>query len=220
MQQGKHITTGEGGFIVTDDDALARRARVFVNKAWPYGEPSPDHEFLALNYRLTELHGAVAATQVAKLDGAVDQRVAMAERLTKRLQGARGISTPRVGERDRHTYWKYCLRVDRTVIPGGPESLATELRVGGIASAPRYIQKPAFRCAVFAEQRTFGESRWPFTLARPEAVDYSAARYPGCFAALDGILVLPWNERYDESHVDALADAIESAVLNTSEAGT
>jgi dTDP-4-amino-4,6-dideoxygalactose transaminase len=220
LQQGKHITTGEGGFVVTDDDALARRARVFVNKAWPYGEPSPDHEFLALNYRMTELHGAVAATQVAKLDGAVDQRVAMAERLTKRLQGVHGISTPRVGEGDRHTYWKYCLRVDRAVIPGGPESLATELRVGGIASAPRYIQKPAFRCAVFAEQRTFGHSRWPFTLARSEAVDYSTDRYPGCFTALDGILVLPWNERYDESHVDALADAIEAAVSNTSEQGT
>ncbi len=45
-----------------------RRARVFVNKGWPYGEAGPDHEFLALNYRLTELQGAVARAQLAKLD--------------------------------------------------------------------------------------------------------------------------------------------------------
>ena len=54
-QQGKHITAGEGGFVVTDDDALARRMRLFVNKGWPYGEAGPDHEFLAPNYRITEL---------------------------------------------------------------------------------------------------------------------------------------------------------------------
>ena len=63
-QQGKHLTTGEGGVVVTDDDALARRARVFVNKAWPYGEAAPDHEFLALNYRTTELQCAVANAQL------------------------------------------------------------------------------------------------------------------------------------------------------------
>jgi hypothetical protein len=67
---------------------------------------------------------------------------------------------------------------DSAVIPGGPRALAAELKLGGIASAPRYIQKPAFACRVFTEQRTFGESRWPFTLARPEAVDYSREGSP------------------------------------------
>ena len=71
------------------------------------------------------------------------------------------------------TFWKYPLLVDADVIPGGPQALAAELQLGGIASAPRYIQKPAFACRVFTEQRTFGTSRWPFTLARPEAVDYA-----------------------------------------------
>ena len=81
-----------------------------------------------------------------------------------------------------------------------------------VASAPRYIQKPAFRCAIFAEQRTFGSSRYPFTLARPEALDYSSERFPGTFAALDAMLVLPWNERYEAQHVDYLAEAVTDAV--------
>ena len=90
------------------------------------------------------------------------------------------------------------------MIPGGPPALAAELRLGGIASAPRYIQKPAFACRVFTEQRTFGDSRWPFTLARPEALDYSPERFPGTFAFLDRVLVLPWNERYEAHHVELL----------------
>jgi dTDP-4-amino-4,6-dideoxygalactose transaminase len=126
--------------------------------------------------------------------------------------GVDGITTPKAAAGDVHTYWKYCLRVDETTVPGGPQALAAELKVGGIASAPRYIQKPAFRCAMFQEQRTFGSSRFPFTLARPEALDYAEERFPGTFDALAGILVLPWNERYTEEHVDMLADAITDSV--------
>lgn len=212
LQQGKHITTGEGGIVVTNDDVLARRMRLYVNKAWPYGEPNPDHEFLALNYRMTELQGAVARAQLEKLRAGVEQRIAMAARLTDALAGIDGITTPRAVPGDEHTYWKYCVRVDEDVVPGGPQALAAELKVGGIASAPRYIQKPAFQCAVFRDQRTFGASRFPFTLARPEAVDYDPARFPGAFAALAGILVLPWNERYEPEHVDGLAAAIATSM--------
>src|SRR5262249_39917597 len=117
-----------------------------------------------------------------------------------------------------HTYWKYCVRVDGNVIPGGAVALAKRLKDRGIASAPRYIQKPAFACEIFRDQRTFGKSRFPFTLARPEAVDYDRNRFPGTFDALDGILVLPWNERYTQQHVDYIADALHAAVNALAEA--
>ena len=74
LQQGKHITTGEGGIVVTNDDALARRIRLFVNKAWPYGEEKPDHEFLALNSRMSELQGAVGTAQLDQLEAVVADR--------------------------------------------------------------------------------------------------------------------------------------------------
>jgi dTDP-4-amino-4,6-dideoxygalactose transaminase len=211
-QQGKHITSGEGGFVVTNDAALARRMRVFVNKAWPYGESNPDHEFIALNYRITELQSAVIAAQLPKLAANVRTRIANAQRLDVQLAELPGIGTPVVAVQDIHCYWRYCLRVDGSVVPGGPAALAAELKFYDIAAAPRYINKPAFRCKVFADQVTFGSSRWPFTLASPEAVDYSADRYPGTFAGLEQALVLPWNERYTAEHVDYLATSITEAV--------
>jgi perosamine synthetase len=218
LQQGKHVTTGEGGLVVTDDDELARRMFLFINKGWGYGDPDPDHYFLALNYRMSELQGAVAVAQVEKLEEVVRARIAAADWLTERLRGLPGIETPLVDPRNVHTYWKYCLRVDGRVIDGGAPGLARLLKDRGIASAPRYIQKPAFRCAVFEQQRTFGRSRFPFTLARPEALDYRGGRFPGTFEALEGILVLPWNERYTAEHVGWIADAIlEAAALLTKE---
>ncbi len=211
-QQGKHITSGEGGFVVTDDDALARRMRLFVNKGWPYGEPGPDHEFLAPNYRITELQSAVLLAQLPKLAGNVAARVAAADHLTARLVEIAGLSAPVVAAGDMCSYWRYAVRIDSAVVPGGPSALAERLRGYDVASVPRYVQKPAFRCRVIAEQVTFGTSRWPFTLARPEALDYSDDRFPGTLAGLDQVLVLGWNERMTVELADRLADSLVEAV--------
>jgi perosamine synthetase len=212
LQQGKHITTGEGGIVTTNDEALARRMFLFINKAWGYGDAQPDHYFLALNYRLSELQGAVALAQLEKLDASVANRMTAAENLTQQIEKLPGVASPRVTAKGVHTYWKYCLHVDPQKIQGGASGMARLLKERGISSAPRYIQKPAFMCEVFQKQRTFGQSRFPFTLARPEAVDYDPARFTGTFEALDHILVLPWNERYTPEHVDYIADAIREAV--------
>lgn len=211
LQQGKHVTTGEGGVVVTDDADLARTMRRYVNKAWEYGAPATDHDFLALNYRLTELQGAVARAQLGKLAGGVERRIANAERLAAALEGVPGITVPRPRPGDVHSYWRVGLGVGAPV-DGGPAALAAELRIEGVMSAPRYIQKPAFRCGVFVEQKTFGASRWPFTLARAEAINYSPSRFPGTLSALDRLLVLPWNERYTDADVDWLGEAIRGAV--------
>jgi perosamine synthetase len=212
LQQGKHITTGEGGLVVTNHADYARRMFLFINKAWGYGDPQPDHYFLALNYRMTELAGAVAVAQLDKLDDVVERRVKLAAELTSALDGLPGVSTPAVRRGDVHTYWKYCLGVDRRIVTGGAVNLGAALKKHGIFSAPRYIQKPAFACEIFREQRTFGESRWPFTLARPEAVDYSPERFPGTYEGLERVLVLPWNERYTSDHVQYIAESIRASV--------
>ena len=212
LQQGKHITTGEGGLVVTDDETLGHHMRRYVNKAWDYWSSPTDHDFLALNYRLTELQGAVGRAQLEKLEAGVATRIANAVHLNRMLADIEGLTVPEPAPGDSHSYWRYALIVDPAIVPGGPGALAAELKMGGIASAPRYIQKPAFRCGVFANQKTFGSSRWPFTLARPEAVDYSVERFPGTFGALERVLVLPWNERYTHDDVEGLGLRIADAV--------
>lgn len=208
LQQGKHITCGEGGLVVTRDSALARKVYLFINKAWGYGDPKPDHYFLALNGRMSELQGAVAYAQLSKLDEVIRARTEAAKYLTPKLQGLPGISTPMVDSRAVHTYWKYCLQVDGRTIAEGAPGLARALKEQGIASAPRYIQKPAFACEVFREQKTFGSSRWPFTLARPEVLDYRPENFPGTYQALEQVLVLPWTEKYTHEHLDYIALAL------------
>src|SRR5215831_4522724 len=134
LQQGKHITTGEGGLVVTHDRDLARRIFLFINKGWGYGDANPDHYFLALNYRMSELQGAVAVAQLRKLQSVVQSRISAATQLTEKLQSLPGIETPWANPKSVHTYWKYCLRVDDGVIAGGPAGLARQLRDYDVAS--------------------------------------------------------------------------------------
>lgn len=212
LQQGKHITTGEGGLVVTDDDALARRIYLFINKAWGYGDPEPDHYFLALNYRMSELCGSVGAAQLTKLERTVTRRRELAADLTAALSALPEIVTPAIYPNATHVYWKYCIRVREDIPSSAVLDMSRVLGERGITTVPRYIQKPAFMCRVFQEQRTFGNSRFPFTLARAEAVDYSKERFPGAFAALERLLVFPWNDRYTNDDVAYIAAGVNDAV--------
>jgi len=215
LQQGKHMTTGEGGVVITADPAHARRMTLFSDKGWGYGDPEPDHEFLALNYRMTDLQGAVARAQLTKLDGVVARRRASAARLTEQLAALPGLTLPQPPSRAIHVYWKYPLIVDPAVVRGGADALGAALKAQGVFCAPRYIQKPAFMCRVFTERRTFGTSRYPWASRVRDGgsdVTYDPADYPNTLRGLERVVVLPWNEFYTDRHVDFIADAVRTAV--------
>lgn len=214
LQQGKHMTTGEGGVVIASDARDARRMRLFSDKAWGYGDPTPDHTFLALNYRMTELQGAVARAQLGKLASVVERRQRVAASLTERLQDVAGLILPAAEAGCTHAYWKYPIHVDPRVYPGGPDAFASELKAQGVPSAPRYVGKPAFACEMFRARRTYGKSQCPYSCREERGggvVRYDAAEYPGTMAGLARILVLPLNEFYTADHVELLADLVRKA---------
>ncbi len=215
FQQGKQMTTGEGGVVVTNDDAIARRMYLFINKAWGYGDQNPDHYFASLNYRMTELQAAVAYEQLKKLDFSVSQRQKMAALLNEKIADIDGLESYKPAANATMTYWKYCLRVDDSKIEDGSVGLAKALKVYDVASAPRYVVKPAYKCMIFRDQNTFGDSHYPFNLARPEAIDYDDDNFQGTIKGLHDVLVLPINEKYTEEHIEFLAASIREAVETT-----
>ena len=215
LQQGKHMTSGEGGFVLTSDEAHARRMKLFIDKAWGYGDPRPDHYFLAPNYRMTELQGAVALAQLRKLPDNLQQRVAMVQRLNAAIADVPGVYAPAITEGSNHTYWRYALRVDEAEIPGGVDAFGAAMKAAGVFCGPRYIQKPAFECQVLRDHVTFGDSKFPFEgphRADDPPVVYDRANTPGTVEALAAVVVLPVNERYTEEHIDHVAGTIRTVV--------
>lgn len=211
LQQGKHMTSGEGGLVLTKNEAFKRRITLFVDKAWGYGDKNPDHYFLALNYRMTELQGAVALAQLHKLNQVVNARIEKANLMTKLIAGLEGVYAPKITPNSKHVYWKYCLRIDPKIISGGVMEFSKLLKEDGIFSAPRYIQKPAFMCEVLRDKKTFGNSQFPFVGEHRKGlppVEYRVEEYPGTMEGLNNICVLPWNENYTEEDVRYIANAV------------
>lgn len=209
-QQGKHLSTGEGGFVITNNSDYARRMRLFVNKAWGYGDPKPDHYFLALNYRMSELQGAVAVAQLSKLKQVVDSRITMAAKMDKLLSKVKEISIPKVNPGCVHAYWKYPIKIDEAILGTDVVGFANKLKDYDLASVPRYIQKPAFMCSVIKDANTFGNSHFPLQVRNTDAWQIE---YPGTYKALSEILVLPWNEFYRQKHIKYIAESIKQACV-------
>ena len=223
LQQGKHMTTGEGGLVLARDEHYSRRMKLFIDKAWGYGDPKPDHYFLALNYRMTELQGAVALAQFDKLESVVARRVAAAAMLGERIAGIDGVDLPVTTKGCTHTYWKYPLRIDEGTIRGGVDAFSARLSELGVFNAPRYIQKPAFMLQVFREKNTFGRSGFPFEGPHRKGlppVSYDPGEYPGTTEALARVAVLPINELYTEEHIDFIAGRIRETAAELQERTT
>lgn len=212
FQQSKHMTAGEGGMVVSNNPDYARRMFLFVNKAWGYGDANPDHYFLAPNYRMTELQGAVLIPQLAKLPGVVERRHRTATRLSAAMKPLAKIHAPRVTPDSKHVYWRYPLRIE--AVGDEMNRLAGAIREHGVQCMPRYIQKPAFECQVIRDRVSFGRSRWPWEgphMAGRPPITYDPKTFPGTYEGLAHVLVIPWNEFYTEELVDRIAEVIVTA---------
>ena len=89
----KHVTTGEGGMIVTDDDALAERCRSLRNLAMKAPRRFV-HDELGWNFRMTNLQAAVGLAQLERLDEFVPRKRRMFARYTELLSGVPALQLP------------------------------------------------------------------------------------------------------------------------------
>jgi len=96
LQQSKHMTCGDGGITITNNDDLAQRGRLFADKGWDrsmWGARA--YFFLGLNYRMTELQAAVALAQLKKVKTVVERRQKNAALLSNMLKDIDGITPPK-----------------------------------------------------------------------------------------------------------------------------
>lgn len=108
----KHVTTGEGGMLVTNDDELAERARSLRNLCFR-PEARFVHEELGWNYRMTNMQAALGVAQLEQLDRFVSRKREIGRFYNGALSGIPGVQLP--AERTDYAeniYWVYGLVVD------------------------------------------------------------------------------------------------------------
>ena len=108
----KHITTGEGGMVVTDDEFLMERCRSLRNLCFQKNVRYV-HEEISDNYRFTNLQAAVGLAQLERLDEFIEKKRTMGAYYTEKLRDIKGIHLPVIEtEYARNIYWVYGILLD------------------------------------------------------------------------------------------------------------
>jgi perosamine synthetase len=127
----KIITTGEGGMVTTDDDALAERLRYLRNLA--FGQPRFLHRDAGFNFRMAGYQAAMGRVQLRKIDHILEQKRRVAHTYNELLTDVPGIQTPAEKDWARNVHWMYAITVGDE-FPLSRDELMGSLRDAGIES--------------------------------------------------------------------------------------
>jgi len=209
FQQSKHMTTGDGGCVITNSEEIGQRMQLFADKNYNRGDRTMDPRMyfgLAPNYRMNELTGAVGRAQLRKVRGVVEKRIALGARLNEKLAKVEGVMPATVTPEAEFSGWAYPLHVrDASKLAEFKEALGAE----GLWAGVGYIGKPIFLCAdSLKDRKTYGDSGFPFTAPGAADPGYSEGACPGAEEFMEHVLTFAYNENWTEADIDDVARAI------------
>jgi len=212
LQQSKQMTCGDGGITLVNREDLMDRAALFVDKGWNRRQGLRTHLFFGMNYRMTELQGAVARAQLRKLPVLVERRQTAAALLTERLRQLGSVVIPRtIEEGTRPSWWTYPFTIDQISSGINIAEFYEELIAEGMHVAHDYVPEAVFSYPVLKDQNTYGQSRYPFS-----AVSYvppTINDFPGLLEFKRNLLYMGWSHNVSSTKVDQIARAIEKVAI-------
>lgn len=137
FQASKNLTSGEGGAVLTNDEAFANQVYNFHAPGTPKPVPSWGR---AANFRLTEFQAALLLAQYSRFNAQQDQRNANAEHLSAMLQKIPGIAPAKLASGNNRSAWHlYLFRYDATKFSGLSRArFLQELAKAGIGASSGY----------------------------------------------------------------------------------
>ncbi|MDA8429800.1 MAG: DegT/DnrJ/EryC1/StrS family aminotransferase [Geobacteraceae bacterium] len=107
----KTITTGEGGMLVTNDDELAAKVRLFKGQGMA---PNRQYWFsqIGYNYRMTNIQAAIGLAQLENIELFLAKRREIAGWYKQHLSGIPGITLPVIKKYASHSWWMYSILIE------------------------------------------------------------------------------------------------------------
>lgn len=186
----KVLTTGEGGAVTTDDDALAARLRLLRGQGM---DPQRRYWFpvVGFNYRMTNMAAALGCAQLEQLSAFLLRRQEIAERYDALLSGVPGLQTPWTDPRATRVNWLYTVLLPEHVSMEDRDRVITALADDGIETRPvfhpmhtlpPYLQEDTFPVSGMLGRR--GISLPTHVNLGDDDVDYVVERFLGRLASM------------------------------------
>jgi dTDP-3-amino-2,3,6-trideoxy-4-keto-D-glucose/dTDP-3-amino-3,4,6-trideoxy-alpha-D-glucose/dTDP-2,6-dideoxy-D-kanosamine transaminase len=175
---------GDGGMVLSDDEAvigLARSLRFYGMEETYYSER---HGY---NSRLDEVHAAILALKLPKIDGWIGRRRDIASRYRRGFEGC-GLRLPKENSYGRHVYHLFVVETS-----------------GDRDAAMRRIEASGLKCGV--------QYRWPIHLMRGyDDLGYRAGQFPVAEKKAMQIFSLPIYPHLKDEEVDEVIEVVRAAI--------
>jgi len=204
----KHITTGEGGMVTTDNAKFAETLRRFRNhgissdarQRQAAGQWHYEMVLLGFNYRLTDIACALGIQQLKKLEANLARRRQIAARYTDAFREIHEVVPPAVRHGIDPAWHLYPIRLDRARLKADRGQVFAALRAENIGVNVHYI--PVHRHPYYRER--FG---------------YRGGEYPVAEDAYERLISLPMFHGMSDQDVDDVIRAVEKVIAHFREAG-
>ncbi|WP_456467705.1 DegT/DnrJ/EryC1/StrS family aminotransferase [Archaeoglobus sp.] len=200
----KHMTTGEGGMITTDNNDLAEKARIIRN----HGMVGRDqHVMLGYNYRMSEINAAIGLVQLKKLEKLNELRIKnslyLLDQIRKKIDW---LKVPEIKGYIRHTFFWCPVIVLEDKIGMRATELVKKLRENGIEVRYRY-REPLYKQKVLLDLSPY-PGGCPFSCARRQ-IDYHNVFLPNVEKIAGKIIGLPNHPGLTKEELDHVVETLE-----------
>jgi perosamine synthetase len=202
----KNMTTGEGGGITTNDEEMAKKARLIrahgmINR--------DDHALLGYNYRMTEMEAAMGLVQLAKLDDFNAKRRANSEYLLDKLRDLEWLYIETFDPNVKHAYFWCPIRVLEEKTGKPASDFGQHLKDNQIGFRQRY-QEPLNR-QIMLKEMNFYPKGCPVTCPfYGKKMDYSQAVVPNAEKVSGKIFGLPNHPKLEKRELDRVVEVVRA----------
>lgn len=208
----KHISAGDGGMCIVKTEELYYRAFKFADKNYNRFSTDPAEvrkiDFVAPNYRMSELQGAVALAQLEKLEWICNARNNYGDGLTDGIRGLPGIYPHKITNGSKGSYWFYMMRINENEAKVNRDEFSKALTAEGIPNSAGYIPQCVYEYGIFTGKSAYQGTDCPFGCKYYNRdIQYYKGMCPVAEDILQTAIRLNVNEFFTEQD---LADTIEA----------
>jgi perosamine synthetase len=139
FQATKTITTGEGGLVVTDDDAIAEKMMLYRSHGMNRQKVIYWHELPGHNFRLTNLQAAIGVAQLEKIEEIIFQRKRVYHFYLRFLEKQEGIILQKINDDIDPIVWAIAIKLEKKHFPQGRDAVVKSLSEIGIETRPAFF---------------------------------------------------------------------------------
>lgn len=212
----KHISAGDGGLCITNDENLYKRAWKFSDKNYSrtgedVGRTIP---YIAPNYRMSELVGAVGIAQVDKVVSICKRRNRIGEKITAAIKDLPGIYPPAVYGDSKSSYFAYLFRLNEAELGADVKTFIQALKAEGIPCYKGYIDSCVYEYDMFKNKTGFEGTHAPFDSPNyGREIEYKTGMCPIAEEVIQTSVRIYLKEYYTEQDVQEIIAGIRKVAL-------